>query len=105
MTPEFNGDKTEFNMFYGEVRHRDSCDKTWSEILRERFAGVKNLTDFKIASDAAQMDYHSFLGIEILPLETVDTKEKITELSKADEIYIIDFDGNIYGGNEHEYIF
>jgi hypothetical protein len=82
-TPEFNGDKAEFEQFYGNQQHRDSCDKDWNDILQERFAGVKTLKDFITASDAAQLDYHSFLGVEVLPVEQIKNAGVIT----ADEIY------------------
>jgi hypothetical protein len=62
-TPEFNGDKSEMEAFGS----RDSCDKDWPDIVLE-FEGVKNLKDFKAASERAQGYYHSFLGDYTLPV-------------------------------------
>ena len=46
-TPEFNGDKSEFNLF---SKRGDSCDKDFNEILKE-FENIKNLEEFKNASN------------------------------------------------------
>ena len=90
-TPEFNGDKAEFDHFFKGHTHHDTCDKSWEQILNERFAGIKTLEDFVKASDAAQMDYHSFLGIEIRPVEQIENAGAIS----ADEVFYIYPSGSI----------
>jgi len=85
-TPEFNGDKYEFDYFR---KKGDYCDKNFDEIIKE-FNGVKSLEDFKKASDKVQSYYHSRIVEQvILPIEEV---KKITY---NDEIYMIDKNGNI----------
>ena len=68
-SPEFNGDKSEFDLFHGNAKHRDTCDADWGEIFKAEFEKVKTLGEFREASDRAQMYYHSFLGVEIQPVE------------------------------------
>jgi hypothetical protein len=69
-TPEFNGDKEEFEKF-GSA---DWCDKNWSEIETE-FKNVKTLEEFKAASIRAQEYYHSSIaGQSILPVVSVTGK-------------------------------
>lgn len=92
-TPEFNGDKNEFDFFR---KRGDSCDKNFDEILKE-FDGVKSLEEFKKASDKAQSYYHSgFTEDSILPIE------EITKITYNDEIYVIDKEGNPYLYNLQE---
>jgi hypothetical protein len=62
-TPEFNGDKSEFEAFVC----LDLCDKDWPDIVRE-FDDVDGLEKFKAASVKAQIHYHSFLGDYTLPV-------------------------------------
>jgi len=69
MTPEFNGDKSEFALIGAGT---DSCDKDWDEII-QCFQNVKTLSQFKEANRMAQSFYRSFLGDEELPVEVVDT--------------------------------
>ena len=56
ITPEFNGDKTEFSEFQGIGG--DGCDADWEQILAE-FNGAETLEDFKAAAKKAQSHYHS----------------------------------------------
>ncbi|GHT87220.1 hypothetical protein FACS1894137_14110 [Spirochaetia bacterium] len=64
ITPEFNGDKTEFEKFGSS----DSCDKDWAEI-EAVFWGVNTLEQFRAASEKAQGFYHSnFSDKQILPI-------------------------------------
>ena len=67
MTPEFNGDKSEYAARGGSL---DSCDKDWHEI-RQHFDGVTTITEFVYANIVAQSAYHSCLGDEVLPIEEV----------------------------------
>ena len=73
-TPEYNGDKTEFNLF---SKRTDLCDKDWDEIFLE-FKDVKSLAQFIEANTRAQSYYHSFLGNEILPVEKIECIEDIS---------------------------
>jgi hypothetical protein len=67
VTPEFNGDKAEFQ----NMGSWDSCDKGWAEIFEE-FKNAKTLPEFEKASARAQKYYHSFLpGGEILPITNI----------------------------------
>ena len=66
MTPEFNGDKTEFAMHKGSL---DSCDMDWAEIYDTCFKDVSSLQEFASASIAAQKHYKSFLGEELIEIE------------------------------------
>lgn len=92
-TPEFNGDKSEFNLF---SKRGDSCDKDFNEILKE-FENIKTLEEFKSASDKAQSYYHSgFVGTEVLPIE------EVSEITYNDEIYMLDGNGNPYLYNPSE---
>jgi hypothetical protein len=69
ITPEFNGDKEEFEQF-GSA---DSCDKKWVEI-EAGFQNVKTLEEFKAANAIAQRYYHSSIaGQSILPVVKTDT--------------------------------
>jgi hypothetical protein len=66
-TPEFNGDKAEFEQF-GSTDH---CDKNWEEIEAE-FLAVKTLDQFREASNKVQGYYHSSIaGQSILPIVSV----------------------------------
>ena len=92
-TPEFNGDKNEFNLF---SKRGDSCDKDFEEIIKE-FDNIKNLEEFKNASNKAQSYYHSgFVGTEILPIE------EVSEITYNDEIYMLDRNGKPYLYNPPE---
>ena len=63
-TPEFNGDKEEFE----KMGSADSCDKNWPEIESE-FLNVKTLKEFSDASIKAQRFYHSSIaGQSVLPI-------------------------------------
>jgi len=86
-TPEFNGDKTEFELFYGKQNDSgDGCSKDFVDILKEHFAEVSTLTEFKTANEYAQQEYRSFLGDpEILPVCKVSDVSALV----ADEIYIL----------------
>lgn len=67
VTPEFNGDKSEFIAF-GSL---DRCDKDWSDIIRS-FAQCQTLSDFERVNEQSQRLYHSILGdVDILPVEKV----------------------------------
>jgi len=67
VTPEFNGDKSEFK----RMGSGDSCDKDWDEIF-EVFRNVKTLEQFEKANAQAQTYYHSSLpGAKILPIENI----------------------------------
>lgn len=68
ITPEFNGDKREFEQFIG--KNGDSCTATWEEIA-EIFRPVKRLEEFRAASETAQKCYISSFGTEIQPIEQV----------------------------------
>lgn len=92
-TPEFNGDKSEFNLF---SKRGDSCDKDFNEILKE-FENIKNLEEFKNASNKAQRYYHSrFVGTETIPIE------EVSKITYNDEIYMLDINGNPYLYNPSE---
>ncbi len=92
-TPEFNGDKSEFNLF---SKRGDSCDKDFNEILRE-FEKIKTLEEFRGASDKAQNYYHSgFVGTVTLPIE------EVSKITYNDEIYMLDNNGNPYLYNPSE---
>ena len=86
ITPEFNGDKEEFEM---RKFCSDGCSKNWEEILKE-FEGVKTLKEFKEVSERVQNYYYSAFGIEILPIEEI---KEISEV-KNDYVYLIE-EGNI----------
>lgn len=92
-TPEFNGDKSEFNLF---SKRGDSCDKDFDEILKE-FENIKTLEEFESASDKAQSYYHSgFVGTVTLPIE------EVSEITYNDEIYMLDSNGKSYLYNPSE---
>ncbi|GHU75349.1 hypothetical protein FACS189461_1450 [Spirochaetia bacterium] len=64
ITPEFNGDKSEFEKFGSQ----DSCNQDWAEI-EAVFWDVKTLEKFRAASEKAQGFYHSNLpDKQILPI-------------------------------------
>jgi hypothetical protein len=75
ITPEFNGDKTEFL----QSKSADWCDKNWAEIYEE-FRNVKTLPEFEKMNAQAQKYYHSAItkNITILPIENIG-KEKYME--------------------------
>jgi len=91
-SPEFNGDKTEFEMF----QLSGECDADWNDILKE-FKGVNTLREFMDASERAQKHYKPFviynetantpteLGGEILPVYEIDNISKI----KSDHVIMI----------------
>jgi hypothetical protein len=79
MTPEFNGDKSEFGT---RKINEDSCDKNWDEIM-EYFKDITTLSQFEDASKTAQAVYHSSFGNEILSLEEV-----VSSVSCDKKIYI-----------------
>lgn len=79
MTPEFNGDKSEFGT---RNENEDSCAKNWDEIMKH-FHGISTLHQFKDASNAAQSEYRSAFGNEALPLEIV-----IATVSCDEKLYI-----------------
>ena len=56
-TPEFNGDKEEFEWF----KMGDACDASWNEILKI-FDVVYTYTDFVKANVIAQSHYYSLIG-------------------------------------------
>jgi hypothetical protein len=56
ITPEFNGDKSEFEKFGSS----DSCDHDWAEI-EAVFRGINTLEEFKAANEKVQGFYHSSL--------------------------------------------
>jgi hypothetical protein len=70
ITPEFNGDKSEFQ----QAKSQDSCDKDWSEIFDEFRATPMTLEKFKEISNRAQSYYHSHLADRpaILPIEKIE---------------------------------
>lgn len=65
VTPEFNGDKQEFEQFIGE--NGDKCTATWAEIA-EVFRPVRTLEEFKAANEAAQRCYMSAVAPKAKPL-------------------------------------
>ena len=75
-TPEFNGDKSEFE-YRDTVSSTDWCDENWDIILKV-FDGIETLEQFTEANKKAQNYYHSFLGSEILPVKEIDIISKIT---------------------------
>ena len=85
-TPEFNGDKTEFE----KMASNDSCEKDWPDIFG-LFCTVKTLDEFIAANKAAQGCYHSFLE-RICP-EPVEAVQKIDLLNglNADEVIRLNF--------------
>lgn len=92
-TPEFNGDKNEFEFFR---KRGDSCDKNFDEILKE-FNNIRRLEEFANASNKAQSYYHSGFGKDsILPIE------ETSRITYNDEIYIIDNEGKPYLYNQEE---
>ena len=92
-TPEFNGDKNEFEFFR---KRGDSCDKNFDEILKE-FNNIRTLEEFTNASNKAQSYYHSGFGKDsILPIE------ETSRITYNDEIYIIDNEGKPYLYNQEE---
>ena len=82
-TPEFNGDKTEFEAFGSN----DSCDKDWDGIIAV-FDVDGTLDDFKQANETAQGFYHSSLpGGEILPVVEIASPNEVS----ADEVIALNF--------------
>lgn len=82
VTPEFNGDKREFEL----RKIMDSYSKNWEDVLKD-FEGITTLKDFKTASKQAQEYGTSFLGyIEILPVKEIETIEEI----QNDEVYLLE---------------
>jgi len=89
-SPEFNGDKMEFEM----LKLDGKCDADWSDILKE-FSGVKTIQEFKEATIRAQKHYAPFrifneltkemtkLGSEMLPIY------EITDVSDIESCYIV----------------
>jgi hypothetical protein len=78
ITPEFNGDKTEFEQF----GMGDQCTATWEEILA-MFKAVSTLDEFKAANYQAQGYYISSIARNTPP-------EPVTEINAgviiADEV-------------------
>jgi len=68
MTPEFNGDKSEYA---ARGTSNDSCDKNWDEIMQD-FHGVATLSQFNQANESAQAAYHSCFGNVVLPIDSLD---------------------------------
>jgi len=81
-TPEFNGDKQDFERFIGE--NGDSCTATWEEIT-ELFRPVRTLEEFRAANEAAPRCYISSFGTEILPVEQLSDDAGVT----ADELLFL----------------
>lgn len=80
-TPEFNGDRREFQAFGS----RDSCDADWPETLK-LFEGTASLQDLHKASRAASKLYHSQFGKEhALPVEVLGARDSLNQ----DEVYLI----------------
>jgi hypothetical protein len=94
-SPEFNGDRTEYEMF----QMSGDCDADWSDIQKE-FSDIKTLQDFREASGRAQKHYKPFifynnvtntyteLGGEILPVV------ENAEVSEINSEYIINLSSN-----------
>ena len=57
MSPEFNGDKREFELF----KQKDSCELDWDDIIN-MFAGINSIVKFNETLKAAFGKYHSCLG-------------------------------------------
>jgi len=85
-TPEFNGDKTEFE----RMDSMDRCDKDWPDIFG-LFCTVKTLNEFKMANQNAQLLYHSFLD-NVCP-KTIEVIQEVEFLNtlKADKIIRLNF--------------
>jgi len=87
VTPEFNGDKEEFEQFGS----KDSCTATWDEIM-VYFNNVSNLQQFKAANYLAQGYYSSF-GVPDMPPEPVveiETDVPFPEtISKCEKLYFL----------------
>ena len=78
VTPEFNGDKTEFDQF----NMGDKCTATWDEIM-EVFNAASTPDEFKAASDQMQGYYSS----SIAPAEPPEPVLEInTEALLPDEL-------------------
>jgi hypothetical protein len=85
-TPEFNGDKSEFE----KIESSDRCDKDWPDIFN-LFRQVKTLDEFITANKNAQSFYHSFLDNAYpKPVETVQEVSFLNSI-KADEIIRLNF--------------
>lgn len=82
ITPEFNGDKAEFE-FFGM---NDRCVKNWQEI-EELFQSCKTFTDFIKANVEAQSYYQSVLGDG--SIQTVYCVRKNQTMPTADHIIYI----------------
>jgi hypothetical protein len=86
MTPEYNGDKTEFE----RIQSMDSCSLDWDEIMARNFNSITTLQDFRRANIIAQRHYNSFLDDVVgrcpLPIHEIINTNEI----KNDEVYLID---------------
>jgi len=88
VTPEFNGDKKEFELRESltDIKSMDNYSKNWEEVLQD-FEGITTLEQFKNASEQAQNYGKSFLGyIDILPVEEISNIEEV----ENDEVYLIE---------------
>ena len=83
ITPEFNGDQSEFEL---RGACTDSCDRNWTDLLHECFGKVHSYSDFVKANVEARSHYHSFLGHDIFVVRNLPRNR---ELPKADEIIFI----------------
>ena len=84
VTPEFNGDKTEFEKF----GMGDACTATWDEII-VFFNAVSSLNQFKAANYLAQGYYISFCVPEIPPEPVIEIDAGILlpdEIRNCDEL-------------------
>lgn len=84
ITPEFNGDRAELE----RISSRDSCDKTWEEMMRDIWMGVTDYISFVKANATAQSQYHScVLGREVLTVKCVPKNRCLP--ADCDEIVVL----------------
>jgi len=67
VTPEFNGDKAEFELF----GMGDACTANWDEIMA-LFQTCSTLEEFKATNDQAQRHYRSSIAPEAPPEPVVE---------------------------------
>jgi len=72
VTPEFNGDKTEFEQF----KMGDTCTATWDEIM-DMFDPVSSLDEFKAANEKAQRCYVSSIAPDQTPEPVIELVPEI----------------------------
>lgn len=83
-TPEFNGDKKEFEFF----KMRDTCLSDWQDTLKH-FEGITTIKEFRKVNKQAQSYYISNFCPDTTVIIPITQIKNINQV-KADEIYLLE---------------